>query len=205
MPRITLLLLLSFLSFLLIQCGADSFESGQDIQEAGLDAISVEKPSPEAQQSLNKFMAFKGDLQKRLIGAIQKEGAPHAIQVCSIASPEMEEKHSESGWQIYRVSDKPRNPDHRANEFEAAVLDLWKNRMAENKPLSPVQFRTVDAEYVMSPIPIQAALCLQCHGGADDIKPETRTVIENLYPDDEATGYKLNEIRGAFVSKREMK
>jgi len=174
------------------------------LKAAGYDSIVVEQPSPDVQLALDRFTAFKGDLQKRLIGAIQEKGAPYAIQVCSVASPEMEEKHSEDSWKIYRVSDKPRNPNHRANEFEAVVIEMWKQRISAEKPLKPVHFRTEKEEYVMSPIPVQAGLCLQCHGSAEDIKPETRAAIEQAYPQDEATGYSLNELRGAFVSRRSL-
>ena len=44
------------------------------------------------------------------------------------------------------------------------------------------------------------ANCLQCHGSKEmDIKPNVLKKIELLYPKDEATGYKINEIRGLFV------
>jgi hypothetical protein len=43
-------------------------------------------------------------------------------------------------------------------------------------------------------------MCLQCHGDpANDISPETLNKIQTLYPDDAATGYKTNELRGIWV------
>lgn len=194
-----------FIVALAWQCGEPSFESAEQLSSADYESLAVDPKSAEgfAAESLNTFMAFKGDLQKRLIGAIKEKGAPYAIQVCSVAAPEMEEKHSNDKQTIYRVSDRPRNPEHRANEFEDAVLKLWKSRMEAKKEIGPVHFRTKDAEYVMNPIPVQAALCLQCHGGAE-IKPETRQAINELYPDDEATGYSVGDLRGAFVSKRSL-
>ncbi|HBS04662.1 MAG TPA: hypothetical protein DEA96_06845 [Leptospiraceae bacterium] len=204
MNRGLFLIFVSFILFSQIYCDPGSVSSGEALRSIGYAKISVLEPSPEVQQSLDRFMAFKGDLQKRLIGAIQEKGAPYAIQVCSVASPEMEQKHSEDAWKIYRVSDKPRNPDHRANEFEAVVIEMWKQRLKNQEPLQPVHFRTEKEEYVMSPIPVQAALCLQCHGGVKEIKPQTRNAIEAAYPDDEATGYSLGELRGAFVSRRSL-
>ena len=41
-----------------------------------------------------------------------------------------------------------------------------------------------------------AQLCLACHG--ENIDSITRTRLEKLYPDDQAAGYKVGDIRGAF-------
>ena len=49
------------------------------------------------------------------------------------------------------------------------------------------------------PITTQA-MCLQCHGNPEsDIAPETLSAIERFYPEDLATGYGENELRGIWV------
>ena len=49
------------------------------------------------------------------------------------------------------------------------------------------------------PIETNAA-CLQCHGSKDlDIKPKVLKKIAQLYPKDQATGYKEHQLRGIFV------
>ncbi len=40
-------------------------------------------------------------------------------------------------------------------------------------------------------------LCLNCHGS--DIKPNVRAKIQELYPADQATGFKPGELRGVFT------
>ena len=43
-------------------------------------------------------------------------------------------------------------------------------------------------------------MCLQCHGSKGiDIAPETLKVIEEKYPNDQATGYTENQLRGIWV------
>jgi hypothetical protein len=42
-------------------------------------------------------------------------------------------------------------------------------------------------------------MCLNCHGEPDkDIKPENLALIRRLYPQDQATGFQLGELRGAW-------
>lgn len=44
---------------------------------------------------------------------------------------------------------------------------------------------------------IAAPLCLTCHGQPEEIAPEVREKLQTLYPSDQATGYRLNDLRGA--------
>jgi len=46
-------------------------------------------------------------------------------------------------------------------------------------------------------IPTAAEPCLMCHGSGLD--PALKAEIERLYPDDQATGFKAGELRGAFT------
>ena len=42
-------------------------------------------------------------------------------------------------------------------------------------------------------------MCLQCHGQLKtEILPETLSKINKLYPNDLATGYKIDELRGIW-------
>ncbi|MDX1426157.1 MAG: DUF3365 domain-containing protein, partial [Kiloniellales bacterium] len=51
----------------------------------------------------------------------------------------------------------------------------------------------------MKAIPV-GEVCLTCHGA--DIDPALMAEIEAFYPEDQATGFALGELRGAFtVSK----
>ena len=42
-------------------------------------------------------------------------------------------------------------------------------------------------------------MCLQCHGKPNqDIKRPTLNSLANLYPEDKATGYSINQVRGIW-------
>ena len=48
-------------------------------------------------------------------------------------------------------------------------------------------------------IPIHAIRsCLKCHGSSSDIPPEIAKTLEELYPDDDATGFESGELHGWF-------
>ena len=43
-------------------------------------------------------------------------------------------------------------------------------------------------------------LCLQCHGRPGvELQAETQAALRARYPDDQAVGYGVNELRGIFV------
>jgi hypothetical protein len=45
-------------------------------------------------------------------------------------------------------------------------------------------------------------VCLKCHGS--DIDPKVKAKLQEAYPEDKATGYKLGDIRGAFTISQPM-
>jgi hypothetical protein len=51
-----------------------------------------------------------------------------------------------------------------------------------------------------TPIVLKLPLCLSCQGEpGTDIKPETLAQIKKTYPTDEATGFKLGQLRGLWT------
>ena len=97
---------------------------------------------------------------------------------------------------IKRVSDKNRNPDNAANETERKYIDFFKEQLVLKQKLEA----KFDNGVFYAPITTNN-MCLQCHGSEKDIKPETLAKIKSLYPNDKATGYKENEMRGLMVIK----
>jgi hypothetical protein len=149
---------------------------------------------------VKQFGEFKMQLSNRLMAAMKEGGPEKAIEVCQVVSPEIEKSLSGEA-QVLRVSQKPRNPEHRASEVESMVLDLWAARLKEGKPIGAVVVPTETGRVVMAPIQISGEMCLSCHGIGEQIKPETAAALKKAYPSDEATGYSLNDLRGAFVAR----
>ncbi len=151
------------------------------------------------EQTLLIFENFQKSLQAELSSSIQKSGTTGAIDKCKIVSPEMEHNYSKENVIIKRISDKPRNPEHKAEDWESSVIKKWKDEIAEGKKPSIAE-KVTNGEYkVLKPILIGNALCLQCHGDKEKIDPATLKMIQEKYPNDMAVDYKLNEVRGAFL------
>jgi hypothetical protein len=78
------------------------------------------------------------------------------------------------------------------------IKNPTKENAVENKESDPIVL--VSGENVKFYYPIKTnSMCLQCHGNpASDIKPLTLAQIDKLYPNDLATGYSENQVRGIW-------
>jgi len=138
-----------------------------------------------------------------LTEAIAESGTVGAISVCSEKAPEIAttvgNKHNVT---LRRVTEKPRRPTNAANKAEQEILAAFAADIENGKPPAPRTITTEDGSTFVAPIVIPAPLCLQCHGDpAHDIAPETLAAIRKLYPNDQATGYKSGDLRGAWTVK----
>ena len=147
--------------------------------------------------------AFAGSLQAELKGAIKSSGPVAAIEVCNEKAPEIARMHGEDqGWSVRRTSMKFRNPDNAPDPWELMVLQSFESRKAAGEDPAAIEhaaFVTQDGKRVfryMKAIPVQKP-CLTCHGTIVDA--ELRAKIQEFYPQDQATGFELGDLRGAFT------
>ena len=141
----------------------------------------------------------KKELGKNLMGTIQKKGTLEAVKFCNKqAYPITDSMAVAQNASIRRVSDKPRNVENQANAKELGIIEKFKKAIANNEKYEPVT--TIEDGTVKFYAPITTnSMCLQCHGSPKkDIKTEVLTALTNLYPEDKATGYGVNEIRGIW-------
>lgn len=146
---------------------------------------------------------FAGTLKPQLIQAMQKGGPVQAIEVCSQTAPQIAQQLSEStGWQVKRVSLKPRNANTATPDpWEESILTSFDQRRAKGEEiaaltatvLNPSEFRYMKAQGTQP-------LCLNCHG--DNLSPEVKRALQQHYPNDSATGYREGQVRGAFSLTR---
>ncbi len=162
--------------------------------EAQEDALLEEK----TEIGLNYVMETQQLLGQNLIGAIQQDGLLHALEFCNIEAipltKQMEEKH---GAVIKRVSDKNRNPNNAANEEELHYIAHFQKEIEAGKDPRPVVLPQGNKTRFYYPI-ITNAMCLQCHGKPVRIDVDVLEKINLLYPNDLATGYEENEVRGIW-------
>jgi hypothetical protein len=136
-----------------------------------------------------------GNLKK----AIAEKGTAEALKFCSTeALPLTDSMAMVYGAKIRRVTDKPRNPANLANEEELTYIEDFKRALASGEQLDPIiktKSGMVDFYY---PI-ITNALCLQCHGKPNkEIQPYVLTALSDLYLQDKAFGYEVDQVRGIW-------
>ena len=148
------------------------------------------------------------NLSKVLMDEVAKDGIVSAVGVCKDKAPEMAKAASaKSGWGIRRVSLNNRNPKAVPDAWERAALEDFDRRAAAGEDAATLEkYATVETEgrkefRYMKALPVKKP-CLACHGVVETIKPEVIEKIKALYPDDKATGYSLNQIRGAITLRK---
>jgi len=106
--------------------------------------------------------------------------------------------HQLEGTSVKRISLKARNPDNIPNKDEKEVL-LSMQKLLDKKQLPPYLFTNKDGNYkYYKPLMIKKPVCLSCHGDISN-NTELSNFMKEHYPQDKATGYKLNDLRGAIV------
>jgi len=152
-----------------------------------------------AERGLEYVLSTKAVLGKNLMGKIQAEGTVAALEFCNIqAMPLTDSMAKVYHALISRITDQPRNPKNLASKDELPTLEFFKQRVKEGaEPESVIQEANGKVNFYF-PI-ITNSMCLQCHGKQGvDIENSTLAAIKSKYPEDKATGYAANEVRGMW-------
>ena len=143
----------------------------------------------------------KKTLGKNLKEAITDGGVENAISFCNTAAMPLVDSLSKTlGAEIRRVSTKARNAHDLPNALEKQLLEAYEFQMNDSVPLQ-VNVQPIEEEQYLftSPIFIDNALCLSCHGTLDNgLAQSTKEFILEKYPMDKATGYQLGDFRGMW-------
>ena len=155
-----------------------------------------------AQKSKVVVKEFMTQLKGELQTAMKAGGPVNAINVCKEKAPAIAKNLSDKyGWEVSRTSLKTRNSSNAPDAWETKVLNDFETRKTKGEAVKPMaHFEVVDNDgkksfRFMKAIPT-GEVCLKCHGG--NIAPPIKAKLQELYPDDKATGFKLGDIRGAF-------
>lgn len=152
------------------------------------------------QEARGLVKEFGGSLKSALQSAIKEGGLTNGIGVCKTIAPDIAAGNSDAHWTISRTSLKVRNPNNAATDWQRLQLEaMTRQPMKDGKPVEVWQVSEAKGEpdfKYMSAIPTQP-MCLGCHG--KNIAPEVQAKLDELYPEDQATGFSEGELRGAFV------
>lgn len=201
MNKAILLLIVITLMITSSQC-TDSVDAKKEIDPLTTDTIS--KKINWVERGREMALQTKAELGRNLIKAIQEKGTDGAIEFCSKRALQITDSMSTAlGSHIKRVAEFNRNPLNRANNAELEYIQQVKAAIAAKESPKPRSIETNETFTGYYPI-LTDELCLQCHGDKNTmIQPATLSVINRLYPDDKATGFKLNELRGIWVVEME--
>jgi len=122
-----------------------------------------------------------------------QEGPVHAIEACKDQAPEITNALAVEGIQIGRTSHRLRNPDNTAPEWADIALKTYLNDETDRAPR--VVSLANNREGYIEAITIKP-LCLACHGS--NLAPDVAEQIQAMYPQDEATGFELDDLRGVY-------
>ena len=98
-------------------------------------------------------------------------------------------QHSSQGISIKNVSDRPRNPQNKANALEKEAIAYFNQNPEATEKIALVKEGKAEYFSFMSPLRIEP-YCLACHGQKSEVLPYIAKRYENAY------GYKLGDVRG---------
>ncbi len=161
--------------------------------------FAVPQDSTHLVQGKTHVMALQKVLVGQLVNAIREKGSAGAVDFCQLQAIPLTDSISEwEGVRISRVTDRPRNPDHLGDSYELAFMDKLKNNKQNGKSITPELRKRKGQIIAYFPI-VTHTLCMQCHGNSEtQISTKTLETIQKHYPDDMATGYSENEVRGLW-------
>lgn len=165
-----------------------------------LQDIDTTKQQTPLEKGKEMALKTKAELGRYLMTAIREKGTAGAVDFCATKALWITDSMSSVlGSRLKRVSEFNRNPLNKPSAQELAYIQQVKAALAAME--NPVPKLTESNETITGYYPILTeSLCLQCHGDKKtEIEPETLAAITRLYPNDQATGFKLNQLRGIWV------
>lgn len=169
------------------QQGAEGAQAGwQLVAESELST----RQAAQRDRALSARDAMFTSLKTRLTEVVGSAGPAAAIDVCSKEAPQIAERVArEHRLEIGRTSFRLRNPDNEPPE--------WARPLVERRVEQP-RFLTSDGTLaVLLPIRMQDQ-CLLCHGAEQAIPEPVKTALNDVYPEDRATGFADGDLRGWF-------
>jgi len=143
------------------------------------------------------------NFKKSFKPAMKKGGPVGATNFCADKAEEITtnvNKKLKDGVSIKRITLKPRNEKNMATGSEKEILTTLKTLQDNNVVLPKMLVQKVDDKHirVYKPITLKP-MCVVCHGTEDKLDKKAYEAIKEKYPNDKAIGYKVGDLRGAFV------
>lgn len=164
----------------------------------GTSSAAEVNPKPTIETSRAKANGFMKELRLRLQAGMA-ESPMAAIAVCQDEAPQIAARWSDQDLHVRRTALKFRQSGNQPTDLDRATLQAFAERLAAGESASTVEEFSVSpsgqvryARALMTEAP-----CLVCHG--ESIAPPIAKTIGERYPQDQATGFRLGDLRGIVV------
>ncbi len=179
---------LTFFSFIVVLYGITACnQQASKTPTTSLDSVLVDSITTVAQKTLG------GILMKQ----VSANGAVAALEFCNLeALPITDSVAATYNVTIQRIAEKNRNPKNSlSSELDKEIWETYLNNEANG-----IIQKTNENGHIVFYKPIRMAMetCLNCHGSTENIKPQVAEKIKALYPNDKATGFAMNDLRGMW-------
>lgn len=162
------------------------------------------EPDPDQdEEALRRAQAavktLKVTLKGRLVKAMGEGGPVAAASVCREEAQALTAKvGADTKVRVGRASLKTRRPENTGPDWVHDWLLAQQGRTAAEAEAITTVVDTPDGRVarVIEPLGIEAP-CLACHGPEEGISDGVKAVLAEHYPQDQATGYAVGDLRGA--------
>ena len=147
------------------------------------------------------MMGFGKNLKAELKQAMMSGGPIQGIAICNTQASEIAKQASQTGWAVARTSLKWRNDKNEPDQWEKEQLIEFNRKLKAGE--SPNKLWSVyedEKEVRVMKAIMTEGVCLACHG--ESLMPAVSKKLNELYPNDHATGFIAGDIRGAFSLKK---
>ena len=158
--------------------------------------------------SRSAIQQLGSQLKDTLKTSLKSKGPVESISVCNIEAENIALNVSDKNDLIVgRTSLKVRSPSNVPDAWEQEkllYLEQQKRSGVDIKTLEVYETTNENGEKwfrYMKAIPT-SEVCLICHG--ESIAPAIKQKLQQLYPNDQASGYSAGDLRGAFTVKVKM-
>lgn len=158
-------------------------------------AIEKETLEKSDRQSLETARTAQKELGKtlksELLNAVSEKSFSGAVDFCHSRAPEIAQKVAQKhDVHIGRTSHRLRNPDN--------APPAWTREAVRRKEAREYVFEGPNNQVgFLKPIKLKG-MCSNCHGPTDKLAPGVSDQLDEHYPEDEATGFEVGDLRGWF-------
>lgn len=140
-----------------------------------------------------------GAMSSKLKAAMKSGGVEKAVNFCKAnAGSIIDSLSKHHKVDIKRTSLKLRNAENKPTTEEEEILNIYKDGFDAKANVRPIIKRSDNEVSFYAPIKLQGA-CISCHGEiGKQITDSDYSLIKKLYPEDSATGYKVDDFRGIW-------